>query len=143
MGSDWSGIVQQESAQLADDICTQIEKKRTRCPERDRNNIILLVDAIRSPAHTTQAVIAMLRQPPRSDYLASTGYREVWLAGANKDLTFRLDESKDGSGGSPSPSDTSAGWVVGASDVRELIALSSMVNGDSRPPAPLSACKDP
>lgn len=82
-------------AQLADDICTQVEKKRTMCPERDRNNIVLLVDAIRSPAHTTPPVIAMLRQPPRSDYLASMGYREVWLAGANNDLTFRLDESTD------------------------------------------------
>ena len=77
--------------ELADDVVHKVEAKRNAYPPAVREHVVLLVDAIRSPAHTMPEVVTALRTESRAATLRSTGYKAVWISGSTTALTQRLD----------------------------------------------------
>jgi hypothetical protein len=76
--------------QLADQVCAAVTAKAAVYPADDRAGRVLLVDATRSPGHTTPAVINALKQPERGAVLGASGFGAVWLAGPTPALTYLL-----------------------------------------------------
>jgi len=77
--------------EMADDICDRVVKKRDSYPSAVRQGRVLAVDAIRSPGHTTPAVLKALQQPARAEVLRSSGFEAVWIVGPTQKLTFRVE----------------------------------------------------
>jgi hypothetical protein len=92
LGRDGRTSSQQDVVRLANDICNAIVRKVASYPAFQRNEVLLALDAIRSPGHASSAVAEELRKRSCKEVLGSSGYQAVWLVGPKADLTYLLDE---------------------------------------------------
>jgi hypothetical protein len=75
--------------ELAVDIRTAVESKSKKYSSAQRSKLLLALDAIRSPAYVHDAVLAAFLAA-HGPWVASLGYRAIWLVGPTVDLTRRL-----------------------------------------------------
>jgi hypothetical protein len=78
--------------QLADEICDAVTRKTARYPATQRNEMVLALDAIRSPGHATRAVVEALRTGRCKNRLQLSGFQSIWLVGPTADRTYQLDK---------------------------------------------------
>jgi hypothetical protein len=74
----------------ADGIRDAAESKSKKYSFDQRGQLVLALDACRSPAYVQKAVVAIFLAKHR-EWVARLGYRAVWLVGPTDALTFRLD----------------------------------------------------
>jgi hypothetical protein len=70
-------------------IWDAITKKSTRIPPRQRAQLALVLDAIRTPGYLRSAVIEVFRAH-YGDQAANLGYIAIWLVGPTAALTYQL-----------------------------------------------------
>ena len=70
-------------------ISDAITKKSTRIPPRQRAQLVLVLDAIRTPGYLRSAVIEVFRAH-YGDRAATLGYIAIWLVGPTAALTYQL-----------------------------------------------------
>lgn len=70
-------------------IWDAITKKSTRIPPRQRAQLVLVLDAIRTPGYLRGTVIEVFRAYYR-DQAANLGYIAIWLVGPTAALTYQL-----------------------------------------------------
>ena len=80
--------LQRNAEELATDIRAVVESKRRYPPSR-RRELLLALDAIRSPAYVHDAVVAAFLAT-HGAWASGLGYRAIWLVGPTADLTRRL-----------------------------------------------------
>jgi hypothetical protein len=92
----WKTLAQQDKAEaarrpedLADDIRVAIEDKSRKHNDAQRADLLLALDALRSPAHTHQKVVDYFIANHRV-WAASLRYREIWLVGPTDALSYPL-----------------------------------------------------
>jgi hypothetical protein len=70
-------------------IWAAIIKKSTRIPPRQRSQLVLVLDAIRTPDYLRNAVIEAFRVH-HGDQARNLGFVAIWLVGPTATLTRRL-----------------------------------------------------
>jgi hypothetical protein len=70
-------------------IWDAIAKKSTRIPPRQRAQLVLVLDAIRTPGYLRSAVIEVFRAH-YGNQAANLGYIAIWLVGPTAGLTYQL-----------------------------------------------------
>jgi hypothetical protein len=89
LGSEGRTSAQKDEYQLATEICQAVRSKVERRKPADPSQIILALDAIRSPGHAKRRVVEVL-EGESYDIVRSTGFAAVWLVGPTTDSTFLL-----------------------------------------------------
>jgi hypothetical protein len=92
LGRDGRASSQQNVVQLANEICNVIGRKVASYPAIQWNEVVLALDAIRSPDHASSAVAQELRKRSCKEVLGSSGYQAIWLVAPKADLAYLLDE---------------------------------------------------
>jgi hypothetical protein len=92
LGRDGRASSQQDVVQLADEISNAIRRKIASYPAIQQNEVVLALDAIRSPGHASSAVAQEVRKCLCKEVLGSSGFQAIWLVGPKADLTYLLDE---------------------------------------------------
>jgi hypothetical protein len=77
-------------AELADGIRSAVELKTGKYPPAQRAQLVLALDACRSPAYAMAEVVEIFRLA-HQEWLDELGYRAVWLVGPTGALTTQLD----------------------------------------------------
>jgi hypothetical protein len=91
----WATLAQSGQATLqrnAEELVTNIRaavESKLRYPPPQRRELLLALDAIRSPAYVHDAVLAAFLAA-HGPWVAGLGYRAIWLVGPTADLTRRL-----------------------------------------------------
>ena len=76
--------------QAADAIWDAISRKSTKIPPRQRQDLLLALDALGAPAFPLLPVASEFRTR-YSAQAAALGYKSIWLVGPAEDWTHRLD----------------------------------------------------
>jgi hypothetical protein len=79
--------LQRNAEELAADIRAAVESKLYPLPQR--RELLLALDAIRSPAYVHDEVVAAFLAT-HGEWAAGLGYWAIWLVGPTADLTRRL-----------------------------------------------------
>lgn len=74
---------------LADDLRSAIEHKASRIPRRQREDLVLALDATRLPAHALDGTVAAFREE-HGQWASDLGFQEVWVVGPSLSLTSKL-----------------------------------------------------
>ncbi len=91
LGTVGSTSSHKDEHQLATEICQAVRRKVESKKPADPSQIILALDAIRSPGHATIGVVEVL-EGESYNIIRSSGFAAVWLVGPITDSTFLLSE---------------------------------------------------
>jgi hypothetical protein len=91
LGRDGRVSSQRNAEELANDICSAIKRKSKAYPDSQRAEVLLALDAIKSPAHVTPEVVMAVTREPCVQILRSSGFASIWLVGPIGPLTHQLD----------------------------------------------------
>jgi hypothetical protein len=89
LGRHGHATLQRTVEELTAAIQAAAESKLRKYPDAQRGNLLLALDAIRSPAYVHDAVVDAFLADHR-DWIASLGFRAVWLVGPTAALTRQL-----------------------------------------------------
>jgi hypothetical protein len=87
LGRDGQVSSQRTAEELAGDICSAIKRKSAAYPNSLRAEVVLALDAIRSPGHVDPEVIMAVTREPCVQILRSSGFASIWLVGPTGPLT--------------------------------------------------------
>jgi hypothetical protein len=90
MNTAGSVTVHSSATGMADEMIAGVSKKSAKYPSDQRRNMILLLDAARTPSHTFQRVLDVFRTQ-HGDTCRAAGFAEVWVVGPSDILVERLD----------------------------------------------------
>jgi hypothetical protein len=82
-------IRQRSVGQRVADILAAMDSQTRRHPATLDHDLLLALDAIRSPEHVESAVVAAFLAAHQT-YAEGLGYREIWLVGPTGDMSHRL-----------------------------------------------------
>lgn len=77
-------------AAVSEKLTQAIEKKVGRIPGDARGNVVLALNALRTPGASLEPVVEEFRSQYAGEVRA-LGFRQVWLVGLNDSLVWRLD----------------------------------------------------
>ena len=91
LGTEGRASSQKDKYQLATEVCHAVRSKVESRKPADPSQIILALDAIRSPGHAKRRIVEVL-EGESYNIIRSSGFAAVWLVGPTPDSTFLLSE---------------------------------------------------
>ena len=91
LGTEGRASSQKDKYQLATEVCHAVRSKVESRKPADPSQIILALDAIRSPGHAKRRIVEVL-EGESYNIIRSSGFAAVWLVGPTPASTFLLSE---------------------------------------------------